>query len=157
MDFPGNGVGDSVMAVWDDKRVKPHVRAAAQEIHDTFGISVIGGFSSAGHIANSDHYTGLALDVMTRNGDPVAAWAINNASRLGVKYVIWNRAIWQASQHRGWERYVGSSPHTDHVHISFYPQTGTEVSNISAAPGSTGPSASAPGCLGALLNIFKPS
>jgi hypothetical protein len=42
------------------------------------------------------------------------------ARRMGVMYVIWNRQIWSAySASSGWRPYNGSSPHTDHVHISL--------------------------------------
>jgi hypothetical protein len=42
------------------------------------------------------------------------------ARRLGIMYIIWNRRIfrlYRASE--GWTPYSGSSPHTDHVHISL--------------------------------------
>jgi hypothetical protein len=42
------------------------------------------------------------------------------ARRLGVMYIIWNRRIfkmYRASD--GWTAYTGSSPHTDHVHVSL--------------------------------------
>ena len=42
------------------------------------------------------------------------------ARRLGVMYIIWNRRIfrlYRASE--GWTTYSGSSPHTDHVHVSL--------------------------------------
>ena len=42
------------------------------------------------------------------------------ARRLGVMYIIWNTQIWSASNaSRGWQAYTGSSPHTDHVHVSL--------------------------------------
>lgn len=40
------------------------------------------------------------------------------ARRLGVMYVIYNRKIWSAYS-PGWRDYTGSSPHTDHIHISL--------------------------------------
>lgn len=110
------------MAAMTDTRVKPHVRAAAQEIADTFGITNIGGFASSGHIEDSDHYKGLAIDVMTvSKGQIVANWAVANSKRLSITYVIWNRHIWDSRDGKGWVPYVGTSPHTDHVHISFFP------------------------------------
>ena len=42
------------------------------------------------------------------------------ARRMGVMYVIWNQQIWHAYRaDLGWQPYTGSSPHTDHVHISL--------------------------------------
>ena len=53
----------------------------------------------------------LAPDLVT--GEPHA-----NFRRLGLRYVIWDRAIWSAGK-KTWHPYSGSSPHTDHVHFSF--------------------------------------
>jgi hypothetical protein len=39
------------------------------------------------------------------------------ARRLGVMYLIWDQRIWTPKG--GWQPYSGSSPHTDHVHISL--------------------------------------
>ncbi len=69
----------------------------------------------------SDHASGAAVDIMLpRIGDPsgrtLADWAVKNFDTLGVKYVIYNRLINSGS---GWTDYGGSSPHTDHVHISL--------------------------------------
>ncbi|MGC4803883.1 coiled-coil domain-containing protein [Micromonospora sp. DT233] len=55
-------------------------------------------------------------------GDRLANFYKNNASRLGVLYVIWYRQIWMPNT--GWRAYGGSgSPaadHTNHVHLSMY-------------------------------------
>lgn len=53
-------------------------------------------------------------------GDRLAAWAVSNADRLGIMYVIWYRQIWLPSS--GWKSYSASGGpsvvHTNHVHIS---------------------------------------
>jgi peptidoglycan hydrolase-like protein with peptidoglycan-binding domain len=42
------------------------------------------------------------------------------ARRFGINYIIWNRKIWRAyDPGRGWAKYTGSSPHTDHIHFTF--------------------------------------
>ena len=42
------------------------------------------------------------------------------ARRLGIMYMIWDSKIWKSYQaDKGWQRYTGASPHTDHVHISL--------------------------------------
>jgi hypothetical protein len=55
-------------------------------------------------------------------GDSLASWAKNNASRLGIMYVIWYRQIWMPGT--GWRSYSGggspAADHTNHVHISMY-------------------------------------
>lgn len=35
-----------------------------------------------------------------------------------VKYVIWNRRIWNPSISRSWRAYTGSNPHDHHMHVS---------------------------------------
>lgn len=103
--------------------VKPNVRSCAQAIAGTFGITNIGGFATSGHMPGSDHYRGLAIDVMISSvaqGNSVARWAQMHASDYSITYVIWNRRIWSVRRSaEGWRPYVGASPHTDHVHISF--------------------------------------
>ena len=55
-------------------------------------------------------------------GDNLAAWFVENASALGVMYVIWYNRYWDPAQ--GWIAYTGgggdpSSDHTNHVHLSL--------------------------------------
>ncbi|GAA3344772.1 C40 family peptidase [Amorphoplanes nipponensis] len=66
---------------------------------------------------------GEAFGAKKARGDAMAAWAVANADRLGLKYVIWFRRIWTRSE--GWHAYNnpfgGDDPsgwHTNHVHIS---------------------------------------
>ena len=55
------------------------------------------------------------LTAPDEHGTPAAM-----ARRLGVMYVIWDSKVWKSYQAaRGWQSYVGGSPHTDHVHLSF--------------------------------------
>ena len=53
-------------------------------------------------------------------GNNLAAFFINNATRLGVMYVIWYRQIWMPGI--GWRVYNGdgtpAGDHTNHVHLS---------------------------------------
>jgi hypothetical protein len=135
--------------------VKAHVRAAAEEIAMRFQINSITGYRPTGSVANSDHPKGLAIDVSTRTkGTMVAEWTVANAKRLSVTYVIWNRRIYDTRSGKGWAAYQGPSPHTDHVHISFYPGPGD-----GSAPVDTGASASSmdspDGCIQALISMLK--
>ena len=55
-------------------------------------------------------------------GDRLAAWYVNNASSLGVYYVIWYNQFWSPSS--GWRSYSGgdgtpAGDHTNHVHVSM--------------------------------------
>ncbi|MEV4379791.1 hypothetical protein [Streptosporangium sp. NPDC049644] len=56
-----------------------------------------------------------------RLGDEIAAWAIKNKAKLGVKYVIWRQRInhgsgWRTMSNRGGI----TANHYDHPHISMY-------------------------------------
>lgn len=106
--------------------VRAHVQGAAEEIGALFDIRTIIGV--AARVNESDHPIGLALDFMvpldSAKGDHLADYAIANANRLGVKYVIWKQRIWKAdSSTQGWQpmenRGSVTQNHRDHVHVSF--------------------------------------
>jgi hypothetical protein len=68
---------------------------------------------------------GEASGAQKARGDAMAAWAVANADRLAIMYVIWYRMIWTPAG--GWHAYDnpwgGDDPsgwHTNHVHISVY-------------------------------------
>ena len=130
--------------------VAPVARDAAEQIASKFGVYNIGGFATAGHIPGSDHYTGHAIDVMVykdkAKGDMIAQWVMSNWDALGVKYVIWYRTYYPAPGKT--QPYAGTSPHTDHVHISFKNVKG---GGATTDPGSTEDLSGREGC----LDIFK--
>ncbi|GAA4961453.1 outer membrane murein-binding lipoprotein Lpp [Nonomuraea thailandensis] len=82
--------------------------------------------------SSGEHPLGRACDFMMSSGgamptaannalgDRIAAWAIQNKDKLGVKYVIWKQRINQGS---GWramsDRGSVTENHFDHVHISM--------------------------------------
>ena len=68
---------------------------------------------------------GEASGSQKARGDQMAAWAVANADRLGLMYVIWFRKVWTRAE--GWHDYDNpwgaddpSGWHTNHVHISVY-------------------------------------
>lgn len=104
--------------------VSSNTAAAADYWGSRYGIKIIGGWRAHGSVPGSDHPKGRALDFMINNvsrgkarGTSLANDIISNYRQWNVKYVIWNRYIW--SPGKGWRRYHGPSPHTDHVHVSF--------------------------------------
>ena len=90
----------------------------------------VGCFRSGG---GGEHPLGRACDFMMSTGgsmpseadqalgNRIAAWAIENKDKLGVKYVIWKQRINQGS---GWspmsDRGSITQNHFDHVHISMF-------------------------------------
>ena len=125
------GMGDATVGGDTDtgkyklsSKTKPHVVAVINTLGPKFGIKTVYGWSATGSVSSSDHPKGLAGDFMINNipngkdvGDKLAAYAVANASTLGITYVIWYKRIWNPSQ--GWHDYSGPRDHTDHVHISF--------------------------------------
>ncbi len=106
------------------KGVTQNTAKAADYWGSRYGIKTIGGYREHGSVPGSDHPKGRALDFMINNikngsatGTALANDVIKNAKAWNVSYVIWNRYIWMPS--KGWKRYNGPSPHTDHVHVSF--------------------------------------
>lgn len=104
-----------------------------------FGFIPFGGFApggvDSGHIDNSKHYQGKAIDFFFKpytkptkvaKGWTFANWAVANAERLGITNVIYQDRIWSRnSSFRGWQVFVpgygdpknATIRHLDHVHI----------------------------------------
>ncbi|MFI0374436.1 hypothetical protein ACH35V_41815, partial [Actinomadura sp. 1N219] len=110
----------------------PTMRTALLEIAGMFGpFPAIGCHRSTGD--PQDHAVGRACDFMEstggrmpspgarRHGDQVAAYAVANARRLGISYVIWRQQIWNV-RGGGWrpmaDRGSLTQNHYDHVHVS---------------------------------------
>lgn len=125
---------------WTDSNVKPHVQAAAREIASRFGILDIGGYRSGPDA--QDHGLGLAIDVMTTDGQAIAEFAQQNANRLGITYVIWNQAIWDSRNTLGWvgmeDRGSPTANHKDHVHISFKEEGGDPNAPVNSVTTNSG-------------------
>lgn len=73
-------------------------------------------------VQTSRGFGGVAGGEDKAYGDNLAAWFVENASALGVMYVIWYNQYWDPAQ--GWIAYTGgggdpSSDHTNHVHLSM--------------------------------------
>lgn len=92
-------------------------------LQSVFGLPM-GGYRAHGSVPGSDHPKGKAIDVMTSN--PALHKAIIAFARNlpGLKYWISMRQIATAAS--GWKArpYNGPSPHTDHVHLSFFDKGG---------------------------------
>lgn len=105
--------------------VKPWVAAAANAIANTFGLTEMSGYGTRSGV--SDHPLGLALDIPANRtvGDQVAAFVTTNAAALGVKYVIWQQALWKPGgtwtpmANRAGDKPGFDPNHRRHVHVSF--------------------------------------
>ncbi|WP_218670005.1 hypothetical protein, partial [Streptomyces tsukubensis] len=118
-----------------DPTAKPGVLEIRDLLRSTYGRPDLGIVRPCNAVGTSEHKEGRALDypfnandgAQREQGDALVNWLLatdrwNNphalARRMGIMYLIWNRRIWQASNHSS-SAYSGSSAHTDHVHLSF--------------------------------------
>ena len=101
------------------------------------GTSDSGIVRDCGSGGGSEHKEGRAWDWRVSTANPthvrqvadLTGWLLapdehgNTAAmarRLGIMYMVWDSRIWKSYQaDRGWQRYHGASPHTDHVHFSL--------------------------------------
>jgi hypothetical protein len=70
----------------------------------------------------SDHNTGDALDigiVDIDQGSKIAQKLLQEANDRNIKYIIFNKQIWNPSISNEWRPYKGDNPHSSHVHVSF--------------------------------------
>jgi len=155
--LPPSWAVDSVLALYDPQKLTCVVpaRPVAREEMLTNGLTLraqtmlfafwaayggrpIGGFAPGGiftgHIENSAHYEGRAVDVSFPTADPdnnrrgwlLAQWLVAQADYLQIATVIFDDHIWSALHSaEGWRPYVHPSGnttdptlrHLDHVHV----------------------------------------
>lgn len=108
--------------------VKPHVQAFADACLAATGADNFGTYN--GH--SPPEGPTQALDIFTPDStagyvkqDAIAAFAMANARRFGVRYVIRRRQIWNIERAgEGWrnQSVTGdrTADHYDHVHVTFY-------------------------------------
>jgi hypothetical protein len=121
-----------------DPAAKPGTLALRNLLLSRYPGTSSGGISRACDVGGkSEHKEGRAFDWGANVGNPAQRAAVDDflrflfatdsyghqhalARRMGVMYVIWNQQIWHAYRaDLGWQPYTGTSPHTDHVHISL--------------------------------------
>lgn len=111
--------------------ITPRTRLMKAQVEKNFALPFTVGCFRSG--SDGEHPLGRACDFMMSTGgtlptsahnalgDRIAAWALQNKDKLGVKYVIWKQRInlgsgWRAMEDRG----SITENHYDHVHISMY-------------------------------------
>lgn len=69
----------------------------------------------------SDHELGNAFDLThdPAHGVDCHLLAQQVTADRRVKYIIWNRCIWNPAVSPRWRAYTGSNPHTKHMHVSI--------------------------------------
>ncbi len=123
-----------------------------EKLHGTPCIREIGGYSVRPAGTPQDHTLGLALDITVSDGigkypSPteqslgwqIACFLASNASKVGVRYLIWQGKIWNVTRLNegnsaacqlgtGWRPYTYgygvTEGHYDHVHVTVQPGVG---------------------------------
>ncbi len=116
----------------------PRAAEVRRQLRAAFGDLSLGGYAaggvSTGHMKDSAHYSGRAVDVFVRPVNPsnrragwaIASYLVAHAARLDVDHVIFDKRIWSSSRsEEGWRGYrpprsAGSRvvlEHRDHVHV----------------------------------------
>lgn len=132
--------------------LKPNVVAARTFIQQVWPqVGTPGGYATTGHATNSDHYTGLALDVSIGNGNTaepsvdqvalgnaISYWFVSNPLVFGVKYVIFNNMWYGPGGAVPYEQGTAigqdiSLGHRNHVHISFTDTGQTSMGAVGSA------------------------
>lgn len=114
-----------------DPRAKPGLTAFATLMKSRYKTGTVGTYRPC-QGDTSEHYDGRAMDWTLNVKNPqqravassVLSWLSARdgamARRFGISYMIWNHKVWKAYRsEKGWTKYTGSVPHTDHVHLSF--------------------------------------
>ncbi|MBC2932979.1 hypothetical protein [Nocardioides sp. zg-1228] len=138
-DVPGDA--EEVDDALDESGLVSRATSVRRALEARFGTLSLGGFEpggvSSGHMEDSAHYEGRAIDVFfrpinadnTKRGWAVASYLVANADRLDIKTVIFDGRIWRAGTDDGWRDYrVPSSSrgdraileHRDHVHVDVF-------------------------------------
>jgi len=104
--------------------VNPLVLKTQKDIFNQFsGVTNLGIWGDKAHQKRkSDHNTGDAQDFGIKDiesGNAIANKLIAEAKERGVKYIVFNKRIWNPSISNGWRPYKGSNPHKNHVHVSY--------------------------------------
>ena len=122
----------------DAKGLTQRAETALSAVQDAFGPQETGGYApggvSDGHMENSAHYQGRAIDffykpvnaTQRRDGWATAQYLVANAEHLDVATVIYDGRIWTAKRSvQGWRDYTppggptddATLMHRDHVHL----------------------------------------
>ena len=118
--------------------VNPYVLQTDKDIRNKYGLTNMGIWGDKSHQQRkSDHNTGDAEDFGVT--DPQQAQSAvqqlqKEAQQRGIKYIIYDKKIWNPSVSNEWRPYSGTSPHTDHIHVSYNRnyQVGGQVNRLNA-------------------------
>jgi peptidoglycan DL-endopeptidase CwlO len=130
----GSGTVPESAKGWGFNNVTDRMAVVRDELIIEFGAPYPVGCHRPGD--PGDHGTGRACDFMYSSGgampssenlalgDTMAQYAIDNADRLGIKYVIWKQRIWDVRSSGGWsqmeDRGSITANHYDHLHVSVF-------------------------------------
>ena len=126
--------------------VKPETKLIARELYDVTkaaGHEIWYMWGYDGNVNNTEHHSGLALDLMVRNeaaGDWLRDYIWANRERLRLRHVIWEQHITSTVTQPGVRRKMAdrgsvTENHYDHNHALFFPGTYRPPTGSPAQPG----------------------
>ncbi|MED3887998.1 transglycosylase SLT domain-containing protein [Priestia aryabhattai] len=125
----GGGDGSTIGAGSGYGGMHPYVEAWYRKVKDKFGPTrFMGAFNNRnvrGGSSKSMHAYGRAFDIGGSHDtmSKIAEWARTHMNNL--QYAIYNRRIAGPGMGKPWRHYSGVNPHTDHVHLDFFPGGGS--------------------------------
>jgi hypothetical protein len=130
-----SSAGSPAPAPRSSSGANPVAEQTWEEVSSQFeGVKHLGIWGDKRHQkTKSDHNSGDALDIGIKDsnqGEQIAQKLIKEAQDKNIKYIIWNKQIWNPSISDSWRPYNGDNPHTTHVHVSFNrsaPPSGGEI------------------------------
>ncbi|GMG71824.1 hypothetical protein ShirakiTB12_02920 [Priestia megaterium] len=125
----GGGDGSTIGAGSGYGGMHPYVEAWYRKVKDKFGPTrFMGAYNNRnvrGGSSKSMHAYGRAFDIggSASTMAKIAEWARTHMNNL--QYAIYNRRIAGPGMGKKWRHYSGVNPHTDHVHLDFFPGGGS--------------------------------
>jgi hypothetical protein len=108
--------------------VNPFVKNTEKDLIQNYNLFSKGIWGDKAHQQRvSDHNTGDAEDFGFKNqkdAQSAIARLQSESKQRGVKYIIFNKQIWNPEISNEWRPYNGPNPHSDHIHVSYKRQVG---------------------------------
>jgi hypothetical protein len=108
--------------------VNPFLLQTKNDLFSQYKLKDLGVWGDKSHQQRkSDHNTGDAQDFgfdSPETATKVIDQLQKEAGDRNIKYIIYNKQIWNPSISNEWRPYTGSNPHDKHIHVSYKRQNG---------------------------------
>jgi hypothetical protein len=105
------------------KGINPFVLQTQRDLMSKYNLKNLGIWGDKSHQQReSDHNSADAQDFGfddPKTAQQAVAQLQSEAQQRGVKYIIYDKKIWNPEVSNEWRPYNGSNPHTNHFHVSY--------------------------------------